>query len=130
MDSATEPPVRRPLLVSRAWVQATVLVILLGFFVLGLLAYRTYKAEPPIPDRVVASGGRTLFTGEDIRAGQQVFLQNGLMEYGSIFGHGAYLSPDYTVSGPPASSTTRTWTPGNARRGSTSGRTSTTMSAA
>ena len=29
--------------------------------------------------------------------GQQVFLNNGLMEYGSVFGHGAYLGPDYTA---------------------------------
>jgi nitric oxide reductase subunit B len=35
--------------------------------------------------------------GEDILAGQQVFLKNGLMEYGSIFGHGAYLGPDFTA---------------------------------
>jgi protoheme IX farnesyltransferase len=32
-----------------------------------------------------------LFTGDDITAGQEVFLKNGLMEYGSIFGHGAWL---------------------------------------
>src|SRR5262245_27352989 len=30
-------------------------------------------------------------------SGQQVFLRNGLMEYGSVFGHGAYLGPDYTT---------------------------------
>ena len=36
-------------------------------------------------------------TGEDISRGQQVFLHNGLMEYGSVFGHGAYLGPDYTA---------------------------------
>jgi nitric oxide reductase subunit B len=30
-------------------------------------------------------------------AGQEVFLRNGLMEYGSIFGHGAYLGPDFTA---------------------------------
>jgi nitric oxide reductase subunit B len=30
-------------------------------------------------------------------AGQGAFLRNGLMEYGSIFGHGAYLRPDYTA---------------------------------
>ena len=29
--------------------------------------------------------------------GQRVFLGNGLMQYGSIFGHGAYLGPDYTA---------------------------------
>ena len=26
-----------------------------------------------------------------------MFLGNGLMEYGSVFGHGAYLGPDYTT---------------------------------
>ena len=88
---------RRPLLVSRAWVQAVVLVVLLGFFVLGFLAYRTYEAKPPIPQRVVDPQGRVLYTERDIERGQEVFLNNGLMEYGSVFGHGAYLGPDYTA---------------------------------
>ena len=26
-----------------------------------------------------------------------MFLNNGLMEYGSVLGHGAYLGPDYTA---------------------------------
>jgi nitric oxide reductase subunit B len=88
---------RRPLLVSRGWVQAAALVFLFGFFVLGLLAYRTYQAEPPIPVRVVDPGGRVVFTGADVQAGQRLFLRNGLMQYGSIFGHGAYLGPDFTA---------------------------------
>ena len=92
-----EEPGRRELLVSKGWVQAVALVVLFGFFVMGLLAYRTYAGEPPIPERVVDPHGRTVYTGEDVTAGQQVFLKNGLMEYGSIFGHGAYLGPDFTA---------------------------------
>ena len=88
---------RRELLVSKGWVQAVALVVLFGFFVLGLLAYRAYSGQPPIPDRVVDPSGRVVFTGEDVTAGQGVFLKNGLMQYGSIFGHGAYLGPDYTA---------------------------------
>src|SRR5512132_1250354 len=88
---------RRQLLVSKGWIQAVVLVMLVGFFILGLLAYRTYMAHPPVPQRVVDAQGRVLYTGEDISKGQQVFLHNGLMEYGSAFGHGAYLGPDYTA---------------------------------
>ncbi|MDC0679306.1 hypothetical protein POL72_16300 [Sorangium sp. wiwo2] len=88
---------RRNLLISRGWVQATALVFLLGFFVLGLLAYRTYAAQPHIPARVVDPAGRILFTGEDVLTGQELFLRNGLMEYGSVFGHGAYLGPDFTA---------------------------------
>ncbi|MXM64576.1 hypothetical protein GR925_14260 [Streptomyces sp. HUCO-GS316] len=88
---------RRARMIGRGWVQAAVLVTAVGFLVLGLLAVRTYQAEPPIPDRVVTSTGRTLFTGDDVREGQRAFLRNGLMEYGSIFGHGAYLGPDFTA---------------------------------
>ncbi len=87
----------RPLLVSRAWVQASVVVLVFGFFVLGLLAYRTYTASPPIPAEVRSDGGTLVFTAEDVRAGQQIFLSRGLMEYGSVFGHGGYLGPDYTA---------------------------------
>jgi nitric oxide reductase subunit B len=88
---------RQEFLIAKAWIQAVVLVVVCGFFVLGLLAYRTYMAHPPVPARVVDPQGRTLFTGHDVSRGQQVFLNNGLMEYGSAFGHGAYLGPDFTA---------------------------------
>jgi nitric oxide reductase subunit B len=94
---AVGAPARRGLMVSRVWLQAVGVVVLFGFLILGLLAYRTYVDEPPIPTQVVSSSGQVLFTGEEISRGQQVFLGNGLMEYGSVFGHGAYLGPDFTA---------------------------------
>ena len=96
MPAGDQPSGKRELLVSKTWLQVAGLVIIVGFFVLVLLAYLTYKADPPIPDRVVDPSGRVVFTGNDVRAGQKVFLHHGLMEYGSIFGHGAYLGPDFT----------------------------------
>jgi nitric oxide reductase subunit B len=96
MPAGQQPSGRRELIVSKAWIQIAALVVLVSFFVLVLLAYRTYQSDPPIPDKVVDPSGRVLFTGNDIRAGQKVFLRHGLMEYGSIFGHGAYLGPDFT----------------------------------
>ena len=87
----------RALLISKGWMQAVAIVLLFGFFVMGLLAYRTYTDEPPIPARMVDPSGKILFTASDVIAGQEVFLRNGLMEYGSIFGHGAYLGPDFTA---------------------------------
>ena len=57
---------RRGLLVSRGWVQAVALVVLFGFFVLGLLAYRAYCGQPPIPERVVDPRGVVIFTGEEV----------------------------------------------------------------
>ncbi|MFE9770494.1 nitric-oxide reductase large subunit [Streptomyces sp. NPDC005931] len=84
-------------MIAKGWVQAAILVTLGGFFVLGFLAFRTYEAQPPIPDRTVTASGEVVFTGEDVRDGQKVFLRTGLMQYGSIYGHGAYLGPDFTA---------------------------------
>ena len=101
MTVSTHDPLLDPLegdaLVSRAWVQVTALVLLLGMAVLGFLGYRTYTADPPIAAQVQAPDGRVVYTGDDVRAGQALFLRKGLMEYGSIFGHGAYLGPDFTA---------------------------------
>jgi nitric oxide reductase subunit B len=88
---------RRDLLISKTWVQAAALVFLIGFFILGLLAYRTYQAKPPVPDKTLGPAGQVLYTKDDVKEGQKVFLHNGLMEYGSVFGHGAYLGPDFTA---------------------------------
>ncbi|HEX5740994.1 MAG TPA: cbb3-type cytochrome c oxidase subunit I, partial [Pilimelia sp.] len=97
VETGTPTATRRKLLISRGWVQAAALISLCGFFVLVLMGFQAYREGPPVPQRVVADTGQPVFTGEDIRAGQDVFLRNGLMEYGSIFGHGAYLGPDFTA---------------------------------
>ncbi len=88
---------RRPLVLSRRWIQVSLFVFVLGFFGLGLAGYLNYKGEPPMPAKVVDPSGRVVFTKTDIIEGQKVFLGNGLMQYGSIFGHGAYLGPDFTA---------------------------------
>src|SRR5215510_11805198 len=97
-DSVRNAVIRtRGMLISKRWVQAVAIVMLFGFFVLGFLAYRTYTDQAPIPGKVTRPDGQMLFTGADVIAGQKIFLRNGLMEYGSIFGHGAYLGPDFTA---------------------------------
>ncbi|MBM4468783.1 nitric-oxide reductase large subunit [Rhodococcus hoagii] len=83
--------------ISKTWAQAVALVMIFGFFVLGFLAYRTYSDSMPKPVRVVDSSGEVVFDGNDITAGQELFLKRGLMQYGSIVGHGGYLGPDYTA---------------------------------
>lgn len=90
-------PGKRSLLVSGGWIQAAIIVLIIGFFIMGILTYYTYTDEPPIPEAVKNPNGTVLFTRGDVMAGQSIFLQNGLMEYGSIFGHGAYLGPDFTA---------------------------------
>ena len=88
---------KRSLMIANGWVQAAGIVLIVGFLIMGILTYYTYTDEPPIPQFVKDAKGLTLFTSADIMAGQGIFLGNGLMEYGSIFGHGAYLGPDFTT---------------------------------
>jgi nitric oxide reductase subunit B len=90
-------PGKRSLMIANGWVQAAGIVLIVGFLIMGILTYYTYTDEPPIPQVVKDANGLTLFTRADIMAGQGIFLGNGLMEYGSIFGHGAYLGPDFTT---------------------------------
>ncbi|MEO7943194.1 MAG: nitric-oxide reductase large subunit [Marmoricola sp.] len=85
------------MMVSRTWVQAIALMLLFGFAVLGFLAYRTYNTEPPIAETTVGAEGEVLYTHDDVIAGQKLFLKNGMMEFGSVLGHGAYLGPDFTA---------------------------------
>jgi len=87
----------KKMLLSPLWLQVAILTFLVGFAVLGYLALRVNEEAPPIPRQVVEAGGTVLFTAEDILAGQQMFQRYGLMQFGSIFGHGAYLGPDFTA---------------------------------
>ncbi|WP_298438252.1 nitric-oxide reductase large subunit [Geobacter sp.] len=79
------------------WRNSVILVLVLGFTVLIWIAVQSYQDAPPIPDRVVTEDGTTIFTRDDILAGQQVFLRYGLMENGTVWGHGAYLGPDFSA---------------------------------
>ncbi|RTL04245.1 MAG: nitric-oxide reductase large subunit, partial [Acidimicrobiia bacterium] len=92
-----DPTEEKDPVISRGWVQGVALVMLFGFFVMGILAYRTYTASMPLPDKVVTQSGEPLFSGADITRGQEIFQARGLMQYGSINGHGAYLGPDFTA---------------------------------
>ena len=95
--TAEEATSRRARLIGKGWIQGVALVMLFGFTVMGLLAYRTYTNSMPQPERVVTESGETLFTTQDITEGQKLFQARGLMEYGSVLGHGGYLGPDFTA---------------------------------
>lgn len=73
------------------------LVVGISFAVLGYYGYEIYQEAPPIPEKVVDESGTVLFTGQDIRDGQNAWQSMGGQEVGSIWGHGAYLAPDWTA---------------------------------
>ncbi|HWG10048.1 MAG TPA: cbb3-type cytochrome c oxidase subunit I [Rhodanobacteraceae bacterium] len=79
------------------WGRSVLIVMVLGFAGLLAITALAYRNAPPIPRQVTDAGGGVLFTGDDISNGQALFLRYGLMDNGSIWGHGAYLGPDYSA---------------------------------
>ncbi len=73
------------------------LVIVLSFSVLLHYGYDIYQQSPPIPEKVVTNDGVTVFTGQQIKDGQNVWQSIGGQEVGSVWGHGAYVAPDWTA---------------------------------
>lgn len=73
------------------------LVCLASFAVLLWLGRDIYLAAPPIPNTVVSENGRVIFTGEQIRRGQQVWLASGGQQLGTVWGHGSYVAPDWSA---------------------------------
>ena len=79
------------------WRHSAILVMIAGFAVLSFVTVLTYTNAPPIPEQAADATGIVEFTGADIQMGQEVFLKYGLMEHGTLWGHGAYLGPDYSA---------------------------------
>ena len=90
-------PLRTENPLSPWWRQAAILVMVVGFSILSFMTVQTYKNAPPIPETVKDASGGTVMTGGDILKGQEVFLKYALMEHGTLWGHGAYLGPDYSA---------------------------------
>lgn len=80
----------------KLWI-ALAAVILFSFIVLLYYGNQIYQKAPPIPVRVVNTSGSLLFTGEDIKDGQNIWQSIGGQEVGTIWGHGAYVAPDWTA---------------------------------
>src|SRR4051794_22218904 len=80
----------------RIWL-GLIAVLVVSFGVLGWVGTRIYQLAPPVPDQVVTADGRVIFGPGEIEAGQDVWRSFGGMEMGSIWGHGAYVAPDWTA---------------------------------
>ncbi|NOZ86512.1 MAG: nitric-oxide reductase large subunit [Deltaproteobacteria bacterium] len=67
------------------------MIVILGA---GISAYRQMA---PYPGKVVGPKGDTLMTREDILAGQDVYQKYGLMDHGSVWGHGSQRGPEFSA---------------------------------
>ncbi len=71
------------------------LVICFGVLIFG--GYLIKRDKPPIPEKIIAQDGTVLFTGENIKEGQNYYFSRGGQHIGSIWGHGSYLAPDWSA---------------------------------
>jgi nitric oxide reductase subunit B len=85
----------RPASYKRLW-GLFAFVVLASFAVLGGFGFRIAAEAPPIPDKVYA-GDQLLFDGDLIRTGQNVWQSLGGHEVGTVWGHGAYVAPDWSA---------------------------------
>lgn len=76
------------------WLGATVAASFLVLIIFGVEIYRT---APPFPTKIVVSDGKVLYEGQDIKDGQNVWQSMGGQTVGSIWGHGAYIAPDWNA---------------------------------
>jgi nitric oxide reductase subunit B len=80
----------------RLWI-SLITVLVLSFSVLGYYGYEIYMKAPPLPTKVVTASGQLVFSGADIQTGQNVWQSMGGQEVGTVWGHGAYVAPDWSA---------------------------------
>lgn len=80
----------------RLWV-AFAIVVLVSFLVLIYYGVDLYHKAPPVPAQVKTTDGKVLFTGQDIKDGQNVWQSIGGQAIGTVWGHGSYVAPDWTA---------------------------------
>src|ERR1051326_6986496 len=80
----------------KLWITLAIIIVA-SFSVLGGIGYKAIRNAPPIPERVMVMNGQTLFDRDEIQNGQNVWQSLGGQQIGSIWGHGAYVAPDWTA---------------------------------
>lgn len=80
----------------KLWTYLAILLIA-SFATLLWTGGEIYRESPPMPERVVSTDTQVIYTRADIELGRQVWQSMGGMQLGSIWGHGAYVAPDWSA---------------------------------
>ncbi|MDA8126594.1 MAG: nitric-oxide reductase large subunit [Deltaproteobacteria bacterium] len=72
-------------------------LLVMAFGVLLFGGYLINRDKPPIPKEVVSQTGQSVYAGKDVIDGQNYFYSRGGQHIGTIWGHGAYLAPDWSA---------------------------------
>lgn len=77
------------------WVAIFSFLISLGALLVG--GFLAKDRLPPYPGQVVGPDGQVLFRKADILAGQDVYQRYGLMDHGSVWGHGSQRGMEFSA---------------------------------
>ena len=80
----------------RLWI-ALIALLVATFSVLLWMGGEIHRLAPPMPERVAAIDGQTLFTRADIEQGRIVWQSIGGQQMGTVWGHGALVAPDWSA---------------------------------
>jgi nitric oxide reductase subunit B len=80
----------------RLWIILGTLMAV-SFSVLLWMGSEIYRQMPPLPAAFQSPSGDVLYSREDIQTGREVWQSMGGMQLGSIWGHGAYVAPDWSA---------------------------------
>jgi nitric oxide reductase subunit B len=76
---------------------AAILCFIVAMAVLLIGGFMANDQLPPYPGKVVGPDGKVLFQKSDILAGQDVYQRYGLMDHGSVWGHGTQRGPEFSA---------------------------------
>jgi len=80
----------------KLWIWLGVIIVA-SFAVLIFFGTEIYRNIPPIPSKIITTDGVVIATSQDIKDGQNVWQSIGGQTVGSIWGHGAYIAPDWNA---------------------------------
>ena len=77
---------------------AAIVSFVVSMLVLLWGGYFAKDRLPPYPGKVVDQEGRVLFQKPDILEGQDVYQRYGLMDHGSVWGHGSQRGMEFSAT--------------------------------
>lgn len=73
-------------------------IVMVGSFaVLGYYGKEIYREAPPWPSQILTTDGKVVFSGQQVKDGMNIWQSIGGQEVGSVWGHGAYVAPDWSA---------------------------------
>lgn len=76
---------------------AAIVTFVVSMAILLVGGFYAVEHAPPVPGKVVVQGGGEVTTGAAIMRGQDVYQRYGLMDHGSVWGHGSLRGMDFSA---------------------------------